>query len=263
MLGFRHLQLLLFVLFEQQGDEMPKVTKTVGSGMTERGIVHFDWYEPGDVDAQVRAAIEASDRSSFQRMSRRLGDLATSILVEAELPSDPDKEYLVGPDSALPALEGEVSQLDADWLPLDVAVIACGHAPDSPQGYAAAVLMLLRSARQQLQAGSFDEAMATAVAIGEVVNEAGMKDMFEKDFLAGEKVRAGGRRAHEQTHGTQEEKDARRAAYLQAYDSERAEGANKTNAYKVVAKTFHVHPITVRRAVASARSPRLTDHSSH
>ena len=201
---------------------MPKVTKTIGNGMTKRGIVQFDWNVPGDADAQVRAAVEALDRSSFQRTSQRLGVLATSILSQANLPSDSEEVYVVGPDNAWRAVKGVASWLDTVWLHLDVAVVACGYAPDLPQGYAAAVLMLLNTASHQRQAGSIDEAMATAVAIGEVVNEAGMKDMFEKDFLAGEKVRAGGRRAHEQTHGTQEEKDARRAEYLQAYDSMRA-----------------------------------------
>ena len=205
--------------------------------MTERGIVHFDWDEPGDADAQIRAAIEASDRSSFQRMARRLGDLATGILAEAELPSDPDKEYLVRPDSAL--------------LPLDAAVMAFGHAPDSPQGYAAAVLMLLRSARQQVQAASFDEAMATAVAIGEVVNEASMKDMFEKDFLAGEKVRAGGRRAHEQKYGTREEQDAKRADHLREFDAALARGLSRMNAYQEAARRRGVKVRTIQRAVAA------------
>jgi hypothetical protein len=65
---------------------MPKVTKTTGSGMTERGVVEFDWSQPEDVQAQVRAAVVTFDRSSFERLSRRLIALASVILEEASLP---------------------------------------------------------------------------------------------------------------------------------------------------------------------------------
>ena len=37
---------------------MVKLIKSLGTGMTREGIVAFDWDEPGDVQAQIDAAIE-------------------------------------------------------------------------------------------------------------------------------------------------------------------------------------------------------------
>jgi hypothetical protein len=232
---------------------MPKITRTLGSGMTERSIVEFDWAAPGDVQAQIRAAIETFDRSSFQRLSQRLTELASGILDVAGLPSDPTGAYRVEADGTWNVLEAGMdpdAELDADCLPLHLAVMTCGVPPDSPESYAAHVLTLLQRAQEQSQVGSHDEALATSFAAGELVNEAAMKGVFERDFLAGEKVREGGRRAHQQTYGTEAEKEAQRRIYCEAYDAARASGANKTKAYELVARRFGVHPITIRRAVA-------------
>lgn len=122
-------------------------------------------------------------------------------------------------------------------------------APDSPEGYALQVLMLLQTARQKREAGSIDEAMALAFTVGELVNEAGMKDLFEADLVAGEKVRAGGHEAHEKVHGTPEEKAARQEAYLQEFDRLRAAGTKKMLAYELTAEKFGVSAKTIQRAV--------------
>ena len=63
---------------------MAKLIKSVGTGMTQRGVVAYDWDEPGDADAQVPAAIETFNRSSFSRISRRLTELATGILTQPD-----------------------------------------------------------------------------------------------------------------------------------------------------------------------------------
>jgi hypothetical protein len=145
------------------------------------------------------------------------------------------------------------SELADARLPLERAVMFCGYGPDSPEGYAARVLMLLRRAKDQLQAGSHDEALATAFAAGELVNEAAMKGMFERDFLTGEKVRQGGQKGHEETYGTEDEKAARRRSYLEAFDILRANKVGKMKAYQAVAKRFNVSLSTVQRAIKEAR----------
>ena len=73
-------------------------------------------------------------------------------------------------------------------------------------------------------AGHHDEAMAVAFALGELVNEAGMKEIFEQDVDAGERVREGGRRAHAETYGTENEIQARYAAYAAAIEKFVAQG---------------------------------------
>lgn len=236
---------------------MPRLTRTTGTGMTQRGVVEYDWSEPGDAGAQVEAAVAAFERSSFSRISGRLAQLAKSILDKARLPSDPERAYVIRADGTWATLD-ETTDLEAEresnLLPIDQAVLRWGSEPDSPQGYAARVLRALSLAWHELEAGHLDEAMALSFAAGELVNEAGMKDVFEPDVLVGEKVRAGGRRAHEQTYGTDEEKQAERADYLAGFDQEIARGSGKMKAYEAVAKRFAVSAVTIRRAVATRRA---------
>lgn len=233
---------------------MPKLRKILGTGMTQRGVVEYDWAVPGDVQAQVQAAIETFERSSFVRLSLRLTELASAILDQAGLPSAPEKEYLFSPEAGWAVIEADMElepELAESPRSFGRVMSMCQVPPDSPEGYAARVLLLLQRVQEQSQAGSPDEALASAFAAGELVNEAAMKGVFERDFLAGEKVREGGRRAHEQTYGTEAEKEAQRRIYWEAYDAARESGANKTKAYDLVAQRFGVHPITIRRAVAS------------
>jgi hypothetical protein len=145
------------------------------------------------------------------------------------------------------------AELDADRLPLDMAVLTCGYAPDAPAGYAVRVIMLLRAAQEQLRAGSMEEAMATAFDAGALVNEAGMKDVFEPAVLLGESVRKGGQEGHKKVHGTDEEKASRRGSYLEAFDLLRANKVGKMKAYRVVAKRFGVSLSTVQRAIRDAK----------
>lgn len=236
---------------------MPKITRTIGNGMTERGAVEFDWAEADDVQALIRAANETFARSSFDRLSRTLEALARQILECAELPSDPCASYLVTPDGAWAATDDQVhlnAELhDAD-IPLDLAMQFCGYPSDSAEGYAARVLMLLQKARQQQEAGNVDEAMALAFELGELANEAGMKDLFEADFIVGAKQRAIGRNAFEKQHGTPEQRAARREDYLREFDRLRAAGTKKMLAYELTAEKFGVNEKTVRRAVRSRQS---------
>lgn len=39
---------------------MPKMSRSIGSGMTEQGIVKFDWADSDDVQGLIRAATETS-----------------------------------------------------------------------------------------------------------------------------------------------------------------------------------------------------------
>ncbi|EYD76044.1 hypothetical protein Rumeso_02473 [Rubellimicrobium mesophilum DSM 19309] len=203
--------------------------------------------------AQIQAAITTVERSSFARLVQRLTELATRILVAAELPSGSEQAYVVRPDGTWAVLDEAVdlnAEQDSVLLPLDQALLHLGHAPDSPEGYAARVLRILSVAQEQLRAGSMDEAMASAFAAGELVTEAAMKGMFEVDFLTGERVREGGRQGHRRAHGSEEDKAARRANYIRAFDLAVMHGFGRMEAYRSVAKVFGVSPVTVRRAIA-------------
>jgi hypothetical protein len=75
---------------------MPKLTDTIGSGMTERVVVEDDWTAPGDVGAQVQGAIATFQRPSFAKPFERLTQLAAAILDKADLPSDHERLYPKG-----------------------------------------------------------------------------------------------------------------------------------------------------------------------
>src|SRR5262245_10701195 len=70
-----------------------------GTGMTRRGMVEFDWGIAGDADLHVQAAVELFSRSSFDRRSRRLENLAERILSDAGLPHDHGAIYTVASPS--------------------------------------------------------------------------------------------------------------------------------------------------------------------
>jgi hypothetical protein len=236
---------------------MPKPIMTTGSGMTERSILRFDWGQPEDAEAQVKAAIETFDRSSFARLSRRLAELAMPILDQAGLPSDPEGEYLVTSDGAWAPITDEMDlgpELEDAHLSLEVAVMLCGYPHDSPEGYAARVLMTLRVAQDQLEAGHLDEAMALAFAAGELVTEAAMKGVFEKDYLAGAGARDRMRKVHEEKYGTVEEVESRDEAIRQAVDSALAKGFRKMKVYKAAAERFRTSVSTVQRALRQKKN---------
>jgi hypothetical protein len=225
--------------------------------MTQRGVVEFDWNTPGDTDAQVKAAIETLDRSSFVRLSRRVTELAMPILDQAGLPSDPWGEYLVTPDRTWAAITKEMElgpELDDARLTLEVAVMLCGYPPDSPEGYASRVLMTLRVAQQELAAGHLDDAMAFAFAAGELVTEAAMKGVFEKDYLTGAATRDRMRKVHEEKYGTAAEIEARDEAIRQAVEAGLAHGFGKMKVYKAAAERFRTSVSTVRRVVRQKKT---------
>ncbi len=227
---------------------MPKIMKTIGSGMTERAVRGFDWADAGEAREMIRAAVETFERSSFDRLSSKLEALATGILEAADLSFDPGKVDF--DDGRWVEVEDDI-KLGPEIEPMSFAdaYTLFELAPDSPEGYAVQMLMLLQRARQSRDAGSVDEAMALASAVGELANEAGMKDLFEADFIIGRKLRAVGHQAHEKVHGTSEEKAARRDAYLLEYDRLRADGMRKTLAYDLTAEKFSVSAKTIQRAV--------------
>jgi hypothetical protein len=231
---------------------MPKIIKIIGSGMTERGIVAFDWSNREDVTAQIDAGINTLNRSSFELHSRQLSAIATSILSAADLPTDPRVLYLVTGEGEWGAVEDgtELDEELASALPLSVAVCLCGYPDDSPEGFAAELLMTLEAAKDCLVSGDVDSAMALAFQAGETAMKAGMKEVFEPDYLAGERVREGGRKAHAATHGTAEEKAARRAAYQEAFDAAKGRGLARMDAYRAAARQFGVSVTTIRRAIA-------------
>ena len=238
---------------------MPKLTGKIGSGMTERGVLGYDWSEPADVQAQVQAAIATFERSSFAKLFERLTQLAAAILDQAVLPSDPDRLYLVSPEEGWAVLEEGMDlgpELAEAHLSFGRVMELYRVPPDSPEGYAARLLLLRRTAREQLQAGSTDEAMASAFAAGELVNEAAMKEVFEPDVLTGESTREGGRKGHKQVYGTEAEKAAKRQAYREEFDQLRAQGHGIMEAYDLAAERFDVSSKTIQRAVEERKTTR-------
>lgn len=233
---------------------MPKLTDKIGSGMTERRVVEYDWDVPGDVDAQIQAAITTFQRSSFAKLFEHLTQHAAAILDKADLPSDPEKLYLFSREEGWAAIEEDMD-LGPEWaeahLTLGKVMEFCKVPPDSPEGYAVRVIMLLRTAQEQLQAGSTDDAMASAFAAGALVNEAGMKEMFEPDFLTGEKVREGGQKGQAGKHGTAADRAAKRRRYTRAFDIAMEKGVGRMEAYLRAAEVCRVSEVTIRRAVAA------------
>ncbi len=220
--------------------------------MTERAVVEFDHRNPDDVAAQVNAAVTALDMSSFDRISRRLTEHAVAILEAAEVPPDPTLMYVLRCSEEPPFIE-VATQKDIDdeavLLALDQAIAVAGFEPDSAEGFASRILTRLHLSRQLLERDDADGAMAFAFEIGALVTEASMKAVFERDFLVGEKVIAGGRMGHRQAHGTSEEKQAKQASYVAAFEAALAKGDGKMVAYRTAAKQCKVDVATIRRAI--------------
>ena len=234
---------------------MPKIKGTIGTGITKRGVVGFDWNTPGDVDAQIAAAIRAFEQTSFMKLSERIASQAKTILAASGLPGEIQGVYALGGNGdwtrILEPLPG--GKIDPEWMSLPEVVAALGYAVDSPEGYSASLLFLIAEAERLLRAGDIDQAMARAFTAGQQIAAAGIKEVWEKDALRGEKVVEGAQVGHEQVHGTEEEKLKRHAAYGRAFEAALKQGLSRMTAYDTVADKFRVSPVTVRRAVANAR----------
>lgn len=217
---------------------MAKVRRTLGTGITKRAEIAFDQSLPNDLQLQIDAAVRTAMRASFQHLSAQIIEDAERILTASGLPTDPRKEYQPSLDTAFVMLPDLVELL--------------GHQPDSPEGYAARLLVLIDLAQRQASTATPDEAMATAFVIGELLHEAQFKEVWEPDALRGEKVVAGAKAGHETVHGSAAAKSAARLRYVRAFEHEQAQGLSKMDAYRVVAKQFGVDVRTVRRAINAA-----------
>lgn len=187
----------------------------------------------------IQAAVHTVMRASFKHLSDQVVEDATRILVAANLPTDPGKEYQTSPDAAFVMLPDLVELM--------------GYQSDSPEGYAARLLVLIDLARRQAHSCATDEAMATAFVIGELLHEAQFKEVWEPDALRGEKVLAGAKAGHETVHGSAAAKSASRLKYVGAFEHAQSRGLSKMAAYSAVAKQFGVDVRTVRRAVNAAQ----------
>ncbi|MEQ9634839.1 MAG: hypothetical protein RLW68_02010, partial [Devosia marina] len=229
---------------------MPQYRNTVGTGITEHAVVTFDHDDRDDVEAMVEAASFTLDRTNFQRLSSRISNLAGTILDAVGLPTNVHGHYL------LPETDGQAeatAKTAADNALTFPAMLAALDVPrDSPEGYAARALMQIDEINNALTASDVDEALAMAFALGELVNEAAMKAVWEPDALRGEKVLASARDGHAMVHGNEEEKAARRATHVQAFEEEIAKGVPRMVAYENVARGFKVGVRSVQRAVSLA-----------
>ena len=228
--------------------------KTVGSGMTEHAIVEFDWSDPADLEAHIRAAIRTLEQTSFDHLSKQIVRHAVQILSQAGLPTETTHTYVI-PEAKKWALfkRGNSSKISKhQGLSLLDLVLQLGCMPDSPEGYAARLISLIDDAHSLLQSGQLDEAMAKAFAVGELINEAWMKEVWEQDALRGVKILESARSGHEAIHGTEEAKTARRKAYLMTYNKSIANRLSRMAAYKTAAKQHGVSERTIQRAVAAS-----------
>ena len=234
---------------------MPKIQGIIGTGITKRGVVTFDWNDPADVAAQIEAAVSTFEHTSFDHLSREIVNLAERILSDAGLPADVSGFYTRATDGTWSHVEKlPRSRSDRDkLLTLPELFLKTNYAADSPQGYAIKLLILIDKASMLASKGSVDEAMATAFAIGQQINEAANKEIWEEDALRGEKVLASARSGHAQVHGTEQAKAARRANYRDAFQKAQANGLSKMEAYEEVAAQFGVASRTIERAVARLR----------
>lgn len=234
---------------------MPKIQGIIGTGITKRGVVTYDWKNPADVGALIEATVSTVKQTSFNHLSREIVNLAERILADAGLPTEINGVYAHATDGTWNRVEKlPRSRSDRDkLLTLSELFQKTNYAVDSPQGYAVRLLILIDKASMLAREGSFDEAMATAFAIGQQINEAANKEIWEEDALRGEKVLASARSGHAQVHGTEQVKAARRAKYRDAFQKARANGLSKMEAYEAVAVQFGVSSRTIERAVALLR----------
>lgn len=127
--------------------------------------------------------------------------------------------------------------------------------PQSPEWYAVEVLDHLRLMQAFLDNGESRQAACCAIDAGMLFQEAAMKFKWEEHALLGVKTVQGGRKGHEQVHGTEVEKQAR-WDNLQSKLNEimtRSPRISLTQARKEVAQELDVSFSTVRR---HTRAPR-------
>ncbi len=234
---------------------MRRTNKTVGTGMTKRTIVTFDEDDPADVDAQIQAAIMTFERTSFDRLSKRIVSHAVQILAQAGLPTEMGDAYAIAGAKSWTRLKQNRRSKRAkrQGLSLSELVLQLGCMSDSPEGYAARLISLIDEARRLRDDGQVDEAMAKVFAVGELINEAWIKEVWEPDALRGVKLVESARLGHEAVHGTEEAKAARQDLYLGTYRQSLAEGLPRMAAYEAAAKKHGVSTKTIQRAVKLSR----------
>ena len=231
--------------------------------MTREGIVDLRLGPAGRRAGADRCGEGIDEPQQLQPSVSAAAELATGILNSAGLPSDPRQAVPGrtrrqhcddgGHDRSLDASNDRATSIPARggaWVRARLPRRLCCRSAHAS------------SCRQDPPcAGQHDEAMAVAFRLGELVTEAGMKEVFEPVVEIGERVREGGRRAHAQTYGTRQERDARDAAYAAAFDELMATGTGRMKAYRAVARRHGVSVTTVRRAIRRSSST-LIAHTS-
>lgn len=224
---------------------MRRIKGTTGTGMTRSAIVQFDGNNPADVDEMVAAAIRTFDRSSYARVSRALRKHAVAILSANGLPSDVEASYAID-GSRLS--EGDRSTGQETLQLWEVLHNRCVP-PDSPAGYAVRLLYMLKEIDKFAGERRYDEALAKAFDAGQLVAEAGIKEIWEKDALRGYKVIESAREGHTARHGTAQAKAVRRALHIKAFEKFRSQGLGKTAACEAAGEECGVTRRTIQRSV--------------
>ena len=225
---------------------MPRIKGTMGSGMTRKAIVQFDGENPADVDKMVAAAIRTFDQTSYTRVSGALRNHAVAILSANSLPSDVEASYAID-GSRLSEGDRSTGQ---ETLHLWEVLHNRGVPPDSPAGYAVRLLYMLKEIDKFAGEKRYDEALAMALEAGQLLAEAGIKEIWEKDALRGYKVIESAREGHTAMHGTAQDKAASRALHLEAFEKARNRGLGKTAAYEAAGEECGVTRRTIQRSVA-------------
>ncbi len=240
----------------QRGNSLARRTnKTIGTGITKRELVQFDTDTPSDVGELIRAIAWANMYSSFDLLSKKITDDATNILIQAGMPTDRTINYYISEAKKwVPLKPGRrrKSRAHVHFSHLEL-VLQIGHEADSAVGFAARLLEHIDEARRLKAEGQFDEAMAMAFAIGGLLKEASMKEVWEPEALLGLKVKMGGRAGHEAKYGTDEEKALLQSAYVETFDQNIAKGLRRMAAYDATRKRHKVSLRTIQRAVKLSR----------
>lgn len=221
---------------------MAKTVGTIGSGITEQAILKLDVAE-GDLAMIVRAANHTMAMETFSTASKVISYTAKNVLEAHNLPSDPRGIYVLR-GSEWGQIEGKASR-PGNYQSFLAVFVRLGIPPDHAAGSAAQALVLIEQIRGK--SNNPDEALALAIKLGEITEQAKFKAAWEDDALRGAAIQQAAEKGDLMANGSRELRQNRAEAIRQQVEAEIKRGLKRTAAYKKVAKTIGKAPKTVER----------------
>jgi hypothetical protein len=224
---------------------MAKIVRTQGSGITKTTILQLEAGAdlPFLVDA-VKHMLRTALSFAFTQQDTRA--TAKSILRKYALPTETRGIYVVE-DDAWKQTEG-VSSSPASYDSFRSVFVNLKISPDSPQGYAAEVLVLNDMISDRM-VDRPDEAFALAFQLGGLLKEAEMKSDWEADAMRGEKIVRDAEAGDVMAHGSREIRDLKIAGLREEYQAHLAKGLKPMAAYRAIADRVSLSPKTVQRKI--------------